>query len=170
MDLLVDDVKRENAEGVVLLKRTRWTKLLECALGHLEMSDLKSKRSKNARLYLWKDSVERIVSHVDWLLHLGQHIPAQCTLYFLPDTIFHTIALYLFLFSKIQRNTSLRICAFLQLYIIQVISQTEIEIRVQAKIHLPNSWNWYPRNMSVKKIWPMTLAKLRSSQAKNLRK
>jgi len=60
VDLLVDDVKRENAEGVVLRKRTRWTKLLEGALRHL-----------------WKDSVERIVSHVDWLLHLGQHIPSK---------------------------------------------------------------------------------------------
>jgi len=60
VDLLVDDVKWENAEGVMLLKGPRWTKLLECALRHL-----------------WKDSVERVVSHVDWLLHLGQHIPAK---------------------------------------------------------------------------------------------
>ena len=28
-------------------------------------------------MYLWKDSVERVVSHVDWLLHLGEHIPAH---------------------------------------------------------------------------------------------
>jgi len=60
VDLLIDDIKRENAKGIVLLKRSRWTKLLERALSHL-----------------WKDSVERVVSDIDWLLHLGQHIPAK---------------------------------------------------------------------------------------------
>jgi len=60
VDLLVDDVKRENAEGVVLLKGAGWAKLLEGALRHL-----------------WKDSVEGVVSHIDRLLHLRQHIPAK---------------------------------------------------------------------------------------------
>jgi len=60
VDLLIDDVKRENAEGVVLLKGPGWPKLLERALRHL-----------------WKDSVERVVSNIDRLLHLGQHIPAK---------------------------------------------------------------------------------------------
>jgi len=60
VDLLIDDIKRENAKGIMLLKRSRWTKLLERALRNL-----------------WKDSVERVVSDIDWLLHLRQHIPAK---------------------------------------------------------------------------------------------
>ena len=36
VDLLVDDVEREDAETVKLLHRPGRTKLVECALGHLE--------------------------------------------------------------------------------------------------------------------------------------
>ena len=36
VDLLVDDVEREDAQTVELLHRPGRTKLVECALGHLE--------------------------------------------------------------------------------------------------------------------------------------
>ena len=39
VDLLVDDVERENAEPVKLLHRPGRTKLVECALCHLEQSN-----------------------------------------------------------------------------------------------------------------------------------
>ena len=46
-------------------------------------------------MYLWKDSVERVVSHVDWLLHLGEHIPAHIHIC---QHILHTMCF--------QRNTT----------------------------------------------------------------
>ena len=41
IDLLVDDVEREDAESVKLLHRPGRTKLVECALGHLKQMNYK---------------------------------------------------------------------------------------------------------------------------------
>ena len=59
VDLLVDDVQRQDTEGVVLLKGTWRTKLLERTLRHLEIyiSDENSDGDNLSFLNLWKDSV-----------------------------------------------------------------------------------------------------------------
>ena len=45
--------------------------------------------------HLWKDSVEGVVSHIDWFLHLWQHVPAHIALHILDFCI-------VFCFTKIQ--------------------------------------------------------------------
>ena len=84
--LLVDDVQGENTEGVMLLQGSGRTKLLEGTfrnLGKITISSvLQSVVELNLAVnnhiaHLGKDSVERIVSHVDRLLHLCQNVPAR---------------------------------------------------------------------------------------------
>ena len=104
----------------------------------------------------------------------GKTLLRGSSLTLIGSSIWESTSLRIFTFAKmycIQQNTntsiwestSLRIFTFANIYCIQCIFS-----KIQP--HLPNSRNWYPRNMSVKKIWPTTLAKLRSSQTKNLTK
>ena len=57
VDLLVDDVQRQDTEGVVLLKGTWRTKLLERTLRHLHKTGEEAKGDKASLSNLWKDSV-----------------------------------------------------------------------------------------------------------------
>ena len=57
VDLLVDDVQRQDTEGVVLLKGAWRTKLLERTLRHLHKTGEEAKGDKASLSNLWKDSV-----------------------------------------------------------------------------------------------------------------